>query len=376
MAPVPEKVACAICAHQDHILVQHIVKKHAMQPTEYLAKFPTAPLWSAYGFSKVQEHSKSSLARMQPRPRELTAVNLLFPDFGKRSGLEISGEYPIFKTPGPLTPLLDSNYVFPEEQTLDVLTILAKPKRNRIFIKGFSGTGKTCLIFNLAAKCNAEVMEWNADSFQQRSSLIGRWISKDGETVWQDGILPLAMKRGCWLVINEVDCIDPHTLNILKPMLEDPPRLTVLENGGEVIQAHPDFRVIATANTWARGDSTGMFVNTHVQSDADARRWSARILLDYMTEDVEDTILETAFPELPQEDRSNFIKVANRVRDAFKAGRIDKTFSPAEVVCWCENYIVCAKGVHHAARLSFLNALEPDVQTAIGEMVNAVFGQE
>jgi cobaltochelatase CobS len=195
-------------------------------------------------------------------------------------------------------------------------------------------------------------------------------------TIFQHGILPVAMRRGVWLIINEIDTIDPHTMNILKPVLEDPPRLTILENGGEVVRAHPDFRIFATANTWARGDSTGLFTNTHVQSDADQRRWSARVLLDYMTDEEELGLLKGYFDDMDEPTLSKFIVVANKVRDAFKVGKIDKTFSPAELVCWVENFIVCGKSEHHAARLSFLNSLEPDVHTAISEMIVAVFGQE
>lgn len=379
---INNKVECKECGHKDHILVVHIQSKHDKLGPDpvvaYLDKHPGAPLWSAFGGSKIREHSSSSKARMAPRKRKQVDAAKLFPDFGKAAGTVITGKIEIFDQPGPLTPELDEYYVFPEEQTLDLLTILEKPRRNRPYIKGWSGTGKTTLIFNLAAKIGAEVMEWNADSFQQRSSLIGRWIvNAAGETVFQYGILPKAMMGGYWLIINEIDTIDPHTLNVLKPVLEDPPRLTLLENDGEVIHAHPDFRVIATGNTWARGDATGMFVNTMVQSDADQRRWSARILLDYMENSAEKEMLKRYFgDQLEKEEPGQFVQVANKVREAFKAGKIDKTFSPAELVNWCENFLVCGKGPHHAARLSFLNSCEPAVATAISEMVIAVFGPE
>ena len=81
-------------------------------------------------------------------------------------------------------------------------------------------------------------------------------------------------------------------------------------------------------------------------------------------------------PTLDPKVIGNFIAVATKVRQAFKAGKVDKTFSPAELVTWAENMVVCGRGPHHAARLSFLNALEPDAYTAINEMINSVFGQD
>lgn len=377
---------CKVCKREEHILVDHIVKKHEMSPVDYLDKYPGAALWSSYGLAVIKRlNTESAVIAATPRPKRKVALKKLFPQFGLRKGYEITGDYAIFDTAGELTPTLDKTYLFPEEQTLDFLTIIEKTIRNRIYIKGWSGTGKTTLVFNIAALVNAEVMEWNADSFQQRGSLIGQWTVRNGETFWEDGILPRAMKRGCWLVINEMDMLDPHTTNILKPALEDPARLTILEHHGEVVHAHPDFRVIATANTWARGDDTGMFVNTHVQSDADARRWSVRIALDYMEKEAECQMLRNIFGDKlgdeekdqdPKDSPEKFIAVAAAVRDAFKAGKIDKTFSPAELINWAENYLTFGKGIHHAARLSFLNALTPDVSHAIYEFINATFGQE
>jgi cobaltochelatase CobS len=373
-----EKIKCRLCTHQDHILVEHLLKKHSLQPIEYLAKYPAdpPPLWSAYGLSKLQIHNKVKAAKKVPRPRRVVEMRELFPDFGKSRGVEVAGEYRVFDTTGPLTPELDPLYVFPEEQTLHTMAVLEKPKRNRVYLKGFSGTGKTTLAFNLAAVCSAEVMEWNADAFQQRSTLIGHWTVKDGETVWQPGILPLAMERGVWLVINEIDTIDPNTLNLFKPTLEDPPRLTILENGAEPIIAHPDFRTIATANTWARGDDTGAFVNTHTQSDADVRRWNARIALNYMEAAQEEEMLRRALPDLEAPHIAKFVTVANRVREAHARRTIDKTFSPAELINWAENCQVLGLSALDSARISFLNDLAPDIQHAIGEMVTAVFGSE
>lgn len=371
-----DKVKCALCDHRGHILVEHVVKKHGVDPVKYLEDNASSPLWSAYGFAKIQEHNGKPSVASTPRPRKLVEVAKLFPHFGGIRGEKVEGEYAIFDTAGPLTPKLDPLYLFPEEITLDILLTLRKPARNRVLVCGWSGTGKSTLGFNLAAICNAEVMEWNGDDQTQRPELIGHFDVKDGETVWVDGILPRAMRRGVWLIINELDLMDSHTVNIMKPLLEDPPRLTILENGGEVVRAHPDFRVLAFTNTFGRGDSTGLFVNANVQSDADMRRWSARFRLDYLREDEETALLQRYFPMVKEAKLRQFVDVANKVRDAFKVNKIDKTFSPAELVNWVENWQTFAKGIHHAARVSFLNSLEPDVQHAIGEMVNAVFGHE
>lgn len=385
---IDAKVKCKECDYEDHILIPHLRKKHGYADggVSYLDKhggFDKAPLWSTFGYAYIQRQNKGRGAlAVAPRPRTKIQISKLFPEFGKRTKTKPRGEVEIFATPGPLTPKLDPNYIFPEEQTLDLIVILEKTRRNRPYVKGWSGTGKTELFRNLAAKFNAELVEFNADSQLQRSEIVGHPDVKDGETIFSYGLLPIAMMNGYWCLVNEIDTLDPHTLNIFKPVLEDPPRLTILENGREMITEgyglHPDFRIMASANTWASGDPTGLFAaNTMTQSDADRRRWSARIVLDYMAADVEQEMLMRYFgDDLETDEPMMFVKVANKVRDAFKVGKIDKTFSPAEMINWVENYLACGKTVHHAARLSFLNACEPDVKTAIEEMVTAIFGVE
>jgi len=380
------KVACRICKREEHILVDHITKKHDTDPVAYLDKYPGAPLWSTYGLQKLKEiHNGSAVVTATPRPRRKVAMKKLFPDFGKKSGLELVGDYEVFDTPGPLTPKRDPYFLFPEETTLDFLPIIELPSRNRVYIQGPPGTGKSTFAFQVAAVLNAEMLEWNADAFIQRSTLIGQYLVINGETVWVDGILPRAMRGGYWLVINEVDMLDPLTMNILKPVLEDPPRLTILEHGGEIVYAHPDFRIIACANTWGRGDSTGMFVNAQTHSMADTNRWALKLRMNYLDKDDEAQLLRNYFPgrlgdeekeESPKDSPEKFIAVATKVREAQQAGKIDYTVSPRELVNWVEKYLVLGKGVHHAARRTFLDALEPDVSHAILEYINAEFGQE
>lgn len=46
---------------------------------------------------------------------------------------------------------------------------------------------------------------------------VGFWTVKGSETQWVDGVLPLAMRAGHWLVIDEIDFAEPAILAVLEP---------------------------------------------------------------------------------------------------------------------------------------------------------------
>ena len=70
---------------------------------------------------------------------------------------------------------------------------------------------------------------------------------------WQDGLVPLAMKEGWWLLLDEVNLAEPQILERLNSVLEPLPMLVLTEHDNSIIGSggtpvHPDFRIFATMN--------------------------------------------------------------------------------------------------------------------------------
>lgn len=380
-------VKCQECSHEAAVLISHIQQKHNLTLESYYDKHKAAAsgdfmslFVSDIGRKELQERLPVEL-RQATRPRKTVKLLDLFPMFKGMADFDFDddAELEVFARPGPLTPKLNPRYHFPPRQTIDLINILMKPERNRVWIQGWSGTGKTDLVLNLAAKLNVEVINVNGDSFMQRTHLVGSPGAKRGETHFNYGPLPRAMRNGYWLLIDEYETLNPFAVNIFKPIAGDPPKLEIVETG-EVIYGHPDFRLIATANTWGRGDRTGQFsANVHTQSVADLRRWNAKIKVDYMSPEHEKQVLLNYLPAKTKRDHAvldKAIEFANKVRKAFIEGTLDVTLSTAEVIAWLENMLALDRSVHYAARVTFLNAYEDDNAKAVLEMLHAIFGAE
>lgn len=290
-------------------------------------------------------------------------------------GFADEDEYTIFAEPDDTTPILDTSYIFPKNPTLYLLSILEKEKRNNVWISGPSGSGKSSLVRNLAAKLNSRFYEINGDEHKTTKDVFGRRLVQAGDMTFQYGIVAKWMKSGGILLLNEYDTFDSSVVNAFKSCLEFPRRLVLSDNDDEVVNGHPDCKLIVTCNTLGRGDDTGQFVNTQTQSIADLRRFDAFIEVDFIDEEQEKLMLAKMFDSLSEKTIANFVQVASRTRDAFKKGASDRALSTAELINWAENYTIFA-AAHLSARISFLNSYPPVARQAVKEAINTTFGHE
>ena len=85
------------------------------------------------------------------------------------------------------------------------------------------------------------------------SHLLGKAIidPTTGKPTWTDGILVQAMKNGDKIIFNEVDFAHPKVLQRIQDVAQQR-KVTLIENGGEVVVAHPNFTLVATYNNGYR----------------------------------------------------------------------------------------------------------------------------
>lgn len=116
-----------------------------------------------------------------------------------------------------------------------------------ILLKGPTGTGKSRFVEYMAHVLHKELITISCHEETSSTDLIGRFILKGAETVWLDGPLTTAMKRGAIIYLDEIAEARPDVIVAIHP-LTDHRRELFLDKLGETIKAHPDFMLVASFN--------------------------------------------------------------------------------------------------------------------------------
>lgn len=377
------KVQCLICKengkkYEAHILVKHLKDVHPKTDVfDYITEYD-AQIASVHGFGVLKRMHDLNPIRSQTPGKVFELFELeAEKDEAKNSHRKfVNRNVQAFDEPGPFTPPVDTDYVFPEQQLRALLLGLALKERNRVWLHGYAGTGKTQLVTQVCARLNYGLMRINGDTAITRRHLIGDWTVKNGETVFQYGVVPTAMREGHVLLIDEIDHLNPPTLALLRAVLEDPSQLIVLENGNEVIKAHPNFRVVATANTAGAGDESGLFVTARAMSLADRQRFSIWVRVDYLPAKVECGMIKKRFPKLTDIELKRFYQVVRTIRQRHKAGELEESFSPREFINWVEKYFMLGDAMD-SAQICFLDRYQsPSVNIAVTDLVKLAFDEQ
>ncbi|RAZ70260.1 AAA family ATPase [Planococcus maitriensis] len=151
----------------------------------------------------------------------------------------------------------EGGYISPDENLWDdILTavVLKKP----VLLKGPTGAGKTKLAESISDLFQQPMQSINCSVDLDAEALLGfkTLVQRDGKSAIEfvEGPVVTAMKHGHILYIDEINMAKAETLPILHSAL-DYRRMLTNPFTGEVIQAHPDFSVMAAINEGYIGTS-------------------------------------------------------------------------------------------------------------------------
>ncbi|XP_012709437.2 midasin isoform X1 [Fundulus heteroclitus] len=151
---------------------------------------------------------------------------------------------------GEMEPALDPSYILSASVKLNLrdLARVVSAGTHPVLIQGETSVGKTSLIRWLALATGNQCVRINNHEHTDIQEYIGCYSSDDrGKLVFKEGVLIDAMRKGYWVILDELNLAPTDVLEALNRLLDDNRELFVAETQ-EVIQAHPRFMLFATQN--------------------------------------------------------------------------------------------------------------------------------
>lgn len=247
---------------------------------------------------------------------------------------------------GVLLPRLDekasstSSLVMTETMTHNMHSLAEGIKGSMpLLVAGFSGSGKTSLIRDIARELGQSFSMITLHLNEQTDAklLIGMYTSDKtpGSFNWRPGVLTKAVTEGRWLVIEDLDRAPTEIISTLLPLLER--RELLIPNWGETIRAAPGFKIVATVRSAVNSRGEDFNPTTNMIG---TRHWQ-QIRFRTPSEDELAEVIVNKYPILRTHTR-RFVEVYRTFRDLEQSGShssvktsIGRPLGPQNLLRWC-----------------------------------------
>ncbi|XP_060119521.1 midasin-like [Heteronotia binoei] len=151
---------------------------------------------------------------------------------------------------GDKEPTVDETYVLTPSVKLNLRDIVRVVSAGTypVLIQGDTSVGKTSLIRCLAAASGNHCVRINNHEHTDIQEYIGCYTSDtSGRLIFKEGVLIDAMRKGYWIILDELNLAPSDVLEALNRLLDDNRELFITETQ-ETVKAHPRFMLFATQN--------------------------------------------------------------------------------------------------------------------------------
>ena len=116
-----------------------------------------------------------------------------------------------------------------------------------MMLKGPTGCGKTRFVEHMAWRLGRPLITVSCHDDLTASDLVGRFLIRHDDTVWQDGPLTRAVREGAICYLDEVVEARQDTIVVLHP-LTDYRRILPIEKRGQLVEAREGFLLVISYN--------------------------------------------------------------------------------------------------------------------------------
>lgn len=192
------------------------------------------PLIEKYTIGKLK-NAKAVISRCPPAPSANEDEYVQFRHYWMKGG------------PGEIG---SPNYIitpFVEKNLLNLVRATAS-RKFPVLVQGPTSAGKTSMINYLASITGHKFVRINNHEHTDLQEYLGTYVSdSSGKLVFREGVLVEALKKGHWIVLDELNLAPTDVLEALNRLLDDNRELFIPETQ-EVVHPHPDFMLFATQN--------------------------------------------------------------------------------------------------------------------------------
>jgi len=151
-----------------------------------------------------------------------------------------------------------------------------------VLLKGPTGCGKTRLVQTMADELGLPLVTVACHEDLTAGDLVGRFLLRGGETVWEDGPLTRAVRRGGLCYLDEIVEARADTTVVIHPLADHRRELNI-ERLGELLVAPPQFMLVLSYNPGYQSVLKDLKPST--------RQRMVAIELNYPSADIEERVL-------------------------------------------------------------------------------------
>jgi len=240
---------------------------------------------------------------------------------------------------------------------------MAFEKKLPLLLKGPTGCGKTRFMQYLAWELGRELVTISCHDDLTASDLVGRFLIKGGETVWQDGPLTRAVRDGAIFYLDEVVEARKDTTVVIHPLTDDR-RILPIDKLGTEIAADDSFMLAVSYNPGYQSVTKEMKPSTRQRFVALEFAYPAPELEAEIVAREGETDLKTA---------QALVRLGTMTRGLGESGLSEG--ASTRLLIHCGRLMAGGVESKRACRAAITEALTDDheLMAAITEMVSAIF---
>lgn len=232
-----------------------------------------------------------------------------------------------------------------------------------LLLKGPTGCGKTRFMQYLAWKLKQPLITVSCHDDLSTSDLVGRYLIRAGEAVWQDGPLTLAVRKGAICYLDEIVEARKDTTVVIHPLADDRRELPI-EKKGELITAPDNFMLAISYNPGYQS----------VLKDLKPSTRQRFVALSFDFPDMEkETEIVSHEGGINHQLAGSLVKLAHMTRGLKESGLPEG--ASTRLLIQAGKLINSGVSVHTACRVAITETLtdDPELIGALDEMISSLF---